>query len=383
MVGLLAVVLVVGSVISAILHVGLPGEETAAEHIITLAAFLLFALTGLVLVWRQPRNAIGWILFGIGGLPSLFAGFAAHGEHVLLETGKVDAFGLFGLWGNSWYFWLLLSLALVFLPLLFPDGRLPSRRWRPWAAIPTVAMVGMVALGMVAPTLSGQDVRELQVDNPIGIAGAPGVEEEAEFLFFGLLFGLGLGVLSIIIRFRRSRGVERQQLKWFFIGALLLPAIPAGEVLPESLSNFVLPVVLSLLPVAIGVAVLRYRLYEIDRVISRTVSYLLLTGALVGVYALGVLGVGALVPGERSDLLVAASTLAVAALFRPLRSRIQRIVDRRFNRARYDAARTLESFASRLRDEVEVDNVVNDLGTTVRTSFAPRSVAVWVQRAGP
>ena len=239
-------------------------------------------------------------------------------------------------------------------------------------------MVGMVALGMVAPTLGGQDVRELQVDNPIGIAGAPGVEEEAEFLFFGLLFGLGLGALSIIIRFRRSRGVERQQLKWFFIGALLLPAIPfGGELLPAPLSNFVLPVVLSLLPVAIGVAVLRYRLYEIDRVISRTVSYLLLTGVLVGVYALGVLGVGALVPGERSDLLVAASTLAVAALFRPLRARVQRIVDRRFNRARFDAGRTLESFTSRLRDEVDVDALVEDLGATIRSTFGPKRLNVW------
>ena len=372
------------SVAAVFIQRNIESDETLPDQFMTVAALATFTIVGALLVARRPEHPIGWILAGIGVMSTTFNSFASWGEYQLGRGEHPDAIGMLGLWANGWYFWLLLFLALNLLPVIFPDGRLPSRRWRAWFAIPVLAATAMVVLGALSPTLSGQGDKELVINNPIGITGVPGVEEEAAFLILGILLGMAMAVVAMVVRFRRSHGPERQQLKWFLLVVLFFPFVILGDMLPEQwrfLGNFLFPIALAGLPIAIGVAVLRYRLYDIDRLISRTVSYALLTGVLVGVYALGVLGIGALMPGERSDLLVAGSTLAVAALFRPMRSRIQSVVDRRFNRARYDAARTLETFSSRLRDEVDVDALVADLRQTVAETFTPRVVTAWTRSA--
>ncbi|MBW3664480.1 MAG: hypothetical protein KY469_15375, partial [Actinobacteria bacterium] len=176
----------------------------------------------------------------------------------------------------------------------------------------------------------------------------------------------------------RSRGAERQQLKVFLFAIALLPIVPLGDIVPLLDGGILLAVASGAVPVGVAVAILRYRLYDIDRVISRTLSYALLTTVLVGVYAAGVLGVGALLPGGSSDLLVAGATLAVAALFRPLRARIQGLVDRRFNRSRYDAGRLVEDFGRRLRDRVDLDEVAGELRGAAGRALQPRSVSLCV-----
>jgi hypothetical protein len=199
------------------------------------------------------------------------------------------------------------------------------------------------------------------------------------------LIAFAAAATSAVVRYRRSVGVERQQLRWFMLGMAGVPPSWAVAGALESstyaaIGGLVLAVSLALLPVAVAMAVLRHRLYDIDRIVSRTVSYAILTAVLIGVYALGVLGIGALLPGEPNDLLVAGSTLAVAALFRPLRSRTQRLVDRRFNRARYDTARTVEAFGARLRDEVDADALQSELHEVVRSTFGSSQVGTWLPK---
>jgi hypothetical protein len=340
---------------------------------------------GAMIVGRRARNAVGWMLLvsalGWAGQASATA-IVLH-LHAVGAGGSTTYLWLAWIGANGWI--LSFSTVILLLPLLFPDGRLPSHRWRPilWLALAMYGLGGLQALAP-GPLLVEEGVLEVAV-NPVGVDVLEPVLPHLEMLGIVVILPALAGcVAAPIVRFRRSRGVERQQIKWLVPPILLLPIVLllTGFAATEPLGLVLGAVVTTSIPVGIGVAVLRYRLYEIDRVISRTLAYAALTIFLVAVYTAGVLGLGwlarSVAAGGGGDIAVAASTLAVAALFGPARRRIQATVDRRFNRARYDAQRTVEAFAQRLRDEVDIDALTDHLRDVTDAVMQPRQVIVWV-----
>jgi hypothetical protein len=277
----------------------------------------------------------------------------------------------------------------VFVVLLFPTGQLPSCRWRPVAWATVVGLAGCVLGNAFAPTIITASHTK---SNPLGVTGPPG--DIFTLMAAGggtvLIPAAGLAaVLSLAFRYRRAQTAERAQLKWLvYAGALIVPAvlaeIPAERIVgpgdaADNLQNAITSGAVALVPVAIGIAVLRYRLYDIDRVISRTLAYAIVSGLLAGIYAgLALLATGVL--RLHSAVVVAAATLAVAALFSPLRRRVQRAVDRRFNRARYDAETTMAAFAARLKDAVDLDAVRDDLASVVQTVMEPAHMSMWTSQ---
>jgi hypothetical protein len=249
-----------------------------------------------------------------------------------------------------------------------------------------VSVLSVASLTVLSALSSTLEAAGRTVPSPIGLSGltARDIEESLPFQVFGILTGaiLVAAVVSLILRFRRSRGGERAQLKWFvyaatlvgltLIASILIPAFERSEV-----SGTVTGLAIGWIPIACGIAITRYHLYDIDRIINRTLVYGVLTVLLAGVYVGAVVGLGTLV-GE-STLLVAASTLLVAALFRPARRRVQDVIDRRFYRRKYDAARTLEAFSARLRDEVDLETLAGDLAAVVRETMQPASVSLWLR----
>lgn len=357
-------------------------DETSVEDLIIFVGFGMFAVVGALLVAKRPDNVIGWIL----SAASLVVGVAAcesYAAYVMTTRGRPDALAVAGAWANSWYWLLFLGLLFVYLPLLFPDGRLLSRRWLPVAVVPGIGLAAMVVLGALAETLRGQDV-DYEIDNPIGIEGLAHVEELPVLFVFGGLFAAGAigAVVSLVVRFRRSRGIERQQLKWFLYAAAPVPIAPFSDQVPAVIDAVAFGWVFLGLPAAIGIAVLRYRLYDIDVVINRTLVYGALTVSLALVYFGGVVGLQQLlapVVGESNQLAVVASTLAVAALFTPLRRRIQSFIDGRFYRSKYDATKTLEAFATKLRDKTDLDSLSDDLLGVVHETVQPKHASMWLR----
>ena len=279
----------------------------------------------------------------------------------------------------------VLGLIFVFTPLLFPTGRLPSPHWRPVAVTGALAVTAVAVLGAVQPTLKLQN-EEVYLPNPVSLAGAPDPEDGAlGAVLLGVLAAcMVASVVSVVLRFRRSSGVERQQLKWFtYSAALMLVAnVVTFTLLPEGVASDVLfGLSIAFVPIAAGVAILRHRLYDIDRLINRTLVYATLTAVLGTVYAGAVLLLGLFggVGGDLPSWAVAGATLAVAALFQPARRRIQAGVDRRFNRRRYDAARTVEAFSTRLRDQIELDTLSAELLAGVEQTLEPTTVSLWLR----
>jgi hypothetical protein len=351
-----------------------------------------YAAVGAVVAARRPGNAVGWLLvltavsFAVQGLAEAYAWSPPYPGYLLFA------------WLAAWVWCVPVMVAAIFLPLVFPDGRLLSRRWRP------VMWLGAAAL---AASIAGQVVKP--GDMGLEAPGAPpnplGAPQGAAGLIDGLLsatYAVGaiaslLAVASLVLRFRRARGASRQQLKWFaLIGLVALGSVAVGLIgalLPagawRDASETVTYVILLLtfvlgVPAATGIAILWHRLYDIDVVINRTLVYGSLTAILVTTYLGAVLTLRLVldpVTGH-SDLAVAGSTLAVAALVRPLRSRIQATVDRRFYRARYDAGRTLEAFSGRLRDEIDLETLGADLSRVVRDTVHPAHVSLWLREAG-
>lgn len=355
--------------------------------------FATFPVVGFLLIRRQPTNAIGWLLLCIGLCwavrGALFDGYVRWA--LTVHSGPLPGTGLVG--ALSFALWVpAISLIGTFPILLFPDGTPPSPRWRPLARASAVITIGLFLVTVVAPG----PVQQAPVDdlrNPLAIEAlrpvAPALEA-AVMLLPLCIIGCAAG---LVVRFRRSSGVERLQLKWlaaagsFVAGGYLLlmlggaygqltQAGPAPHWLDQASSAHFLS--FALIPAAIGVAVLKHGLYEIDRLISRTVGYAVVTGALVVTYVLLVTLVSRLTPSG-SSIGVAASTLAVAALFQPLRRRVQAGVDRRFDRARYDAEDTVLQFSRRLRDEVDLEAVRADLLTVVQTTVQPAAVGIWLR----
>jgi cell division protein FtsL len=362
---------------------GLPNEHPL-ENAVLIVGFGAFAVVGAVLVAKRPTNAIGWIMAAVALIVSIFHAGDTYTAYVMVTRGHPDALAVVGAWIGSWYWIPFLALALIYLPLLFPDGRLLSRRWLPVAVLPGIGALSIVVLGALAETLPVNEAPGYEIDNPIGIEGLGRVEDLPIFgVLDGLLFvGIVGAAASVVVRFRRSRGVERQQMKWFVYAAALLLLSPVEGLLPEIVSGVWFGVVLIGLPTAIGIAVLRYRLYDIDLVINRTLVYGPLTVMLILVYLVGVVSLQyafRALTGQESQIAIVASTLAIAALFNPLRRRVQAFVDRRFYRRKYDAAKTLESFSAKLRDETDLDRLGGELISVVRETMQPAHASLWLR----
>jgi hypothetical protein len=275
----------------------------------------------------------------------------------------------------------VLWLACVsFILLLTPTGSLPSPRWRRWARVAVAAPVLLVVLAAVDPQPLLPEHPE--VGNPLAVAVPAGLLVAAVAALI-VLVTLVAAAGSLVVRFRRARGVERQQLRWLAAGAALaavalLAAVAAAAMEKEGVVLGAVGICVALLPLATGAAVLRYRLYDLDRIISRTLAYGLLTALLGLGYAGVVLGLGRLLP-QGSSLAVAAATLAVAALFQPARRRIQQTVDRRFNRRKYNTTKTIEAFSTRLRDQVDLDTLSTELLAVVDQTMEPTRISLWLR----
>jgi hypothetical protein len=348
-------------------------------------AFTAFMVVGAVVVTHRPGNAVGWVFSAVGLVASSGVLAMEYAEFALFTRPGSLPGAMLAAWYQWW--WLpLLGLIFIFTPLLFPTGRLPSPRWRPLAAVAAGTIVAVIVLAALQPTLRLQN-EDLTVRNPIGVAGVPDPEESALgglFLVVFLVCSVA-AVASVVLRFRRSRGVERQQLKWFTYAALVMFAVNLATMfLPGgAVGDLLFGLAIAFLPVAAGIAILRHRLYDIDRLINRTVVYLALTALLGAVYAAVVLVVGLLfgrVDEETPSWAVAGATLAVAALFQPARRRIQAVVDRRFDRRSYDAARTAEAFGVRLRDQVDLDTLSVELLAVVDQTVQPTRLSLWLRQ---
>jgi hypothetical protein len=353
------------------------------EDLAIRVGFGAFAAVGALLVVKRPTNLIGWIMTTLALMIGLFPVGDAYAGYVMTTRGHPDALAVLGAWVQSWYWFLLIALTFVYLPLLFPDGRLPSRRWLPFAVLPGIAALAALVLGALTDTLTGQNI-DYRIDNPIGIEGLAPIEELPIFGLLGVLLAVGIltAMASVLVRFRRSRGVEREQMKWFLYASALLPTFLVSDYLPDVVGAVLFSLVFIALPVAIGVAILRYRLYEIDLIISRTLVYGPLTAMLVLLYVGSVVSLQyafRVLTGQSSQIAIVASTLAIAALFSPLRGRIQSFIDRSFYRRKYDAAKTLAQFSSRLRDETDLDSLNGELVSVVRETMQPANVSLWLR----
>jgi hypothetical protein len=354
-------------------------------------AALAFGTVGALVMQRVPANPIGPVFclmgltLGMGDLAYQYADQALYGSSSL-PGGDVEAWlqnlGLPPSFG-------LLGIALV----LFPDGRLPSRRWRPalWLA---VAGMTLIVVGYALRPGPLDDPFQT-VSNPFGVPGAFDILDAASgfgWIFMGM--SVAVAAAALIVRLGRSSGHERQQLKWIALAATVTGVAVGADVVSffaalegqriEQLRIVLLGVAFSALPVAAGMAILRYRLYDIDVVINRALVYGALSTILAGAYLGGVVLLQLVLSGvtQGSGLAVAASTLSVAALFRPARARVQEAVDRRFYRRKYDAAQTLERFAVHLREEVDLDALRAELGSVVANTMQPAHVSVWLREQG-
>jgi len=357
-------------------------HQLSAAGITTGAGFAVFAGVGAIVAFHQPRNPVGWLLisftfFFILGIDAQYYAVYCYlfGHRLPFAPAAVV------LKQSANFAFFLLPLAIF----LFPDGRLASPRW--WWVLSAYAVVsGFFTASAFAPAIAAVTGHDIRIDTTADLLDTgrlrgwlihpPGWMTAAGALLIGAIW------LSFVahqfLNWRRSGGERRQQLKWLACGAAVTLGIGVGasSVAPGALS-WILGTALFALPVSIGVGILRYRLYDIDRIISRTLAYTIVTGLLIGVYA-GLVLLTTHLLAFSSSASVAASTLVAVALFNPLRRRVQRLVARRFNRARYDADRTVAAFAARLKDAVDLDSVRNDLAGVVRQTLEPAHVSIWI-----
>ncbi len=376
--------LLIAAVVLSVLH-GSPDVGRIAFLVMVSAMIAGLSVIGSLIVLRQPRNLVGWLFLGssVG-----FAVASVSFEYIDLSEAQF-ALGLPGTitaaWLTSWLMIPNLIVLVVLVPLFFPTGRLPSPRWRPVAAL---AIAGIVATSIGAALVPGPLERvNARIDNPVGV-----IVPHPLIDIFGFIDGVSgvavftLAAASVVVRYRHGTPLERLQLRWFAYPATLgIVGIGMSSIIDTGIVGDVAWLgglaSLAALPFAIGVAILRHRLLDIDLVIKRTIAYAALSVLLVGAEVAGVLVLQVLLESVTQDrtYAVAAATLGVAALFQPARRRIQAWVDRRFDRIRYDAARTVDGFGSRLRDRLDLDDVCAELVVTAGSALRPASVAVWVR----
>jgi len=365
---------VVGAFLGVVVT-GAAAEDGEGSAIAYTVFVCVFATVGALVASRRPRNPIGWILLA-GGVAYTVGGLTVS------QTEGDGSAPVLVHWLSTWVWMAGIGPVATFGLLLFPDGRLPSGGWRIFAWFAAAAIVATGALIAFEPgPFEGSTI-----ENPLGIDALPGLfdalQNAAPAALALAIFG---SIASLFVRFRRARDVERQQLKWLsytgaLVGVALAVAITIETIVGDravDLTNTIVSLSLALVPLAMGIAILRHRLFDIDVVINRTLVYGALTATLGGAYLGLVLLVG-LAVGE-SGFAVAVSTLAVAALFRPARARIQAAVDRRFYRRRYDAAQTLEAFGGRLRDELDLETLGEDLRDVVAETVQPAHVSLWLR----
>ena len=366
---------------------GVPLGISAHGGVGLAAVALPVAVLGLVIARRQPGNRIAWLLLGFSALLAFYqdaANYAVldyHFHHGRLPLGPAAAVIASELWSS-------LFLVLPLVILLFPDGRLPSR-WR-LVLRAYLGVCGLITAILLAGGAWQVSRAPIVVDGKGQLVNNPGPPGVPLIVFLILLVAVPAFWLSFVLRqvlsWRRATGERRAQLKWLMAGSAATVIGLAGTVLLSSnggllaaLDNVLLGFGIFSLPVCISLAILKYHLYDIDRLISRTVSYTLVTGLLIGVYA-GLVLLATQVFRFHTPVAVAAATLAAAALFNPVRRRVQRAVDRRFNRARYDADQTVAAFAARLKDAVDLDSVRDDLASVVHQALEPAHASVWISR---
>ena len=332
-----------------------------------------YSVIGAVIASRLPNHPIGWICCAIGLIAAVDHFGGEYAVYALLAHPEALAGGQAMLWLQGW-FWMLFVGLIVFLLLLFPNGRLPSSRWRPFAW----GSVAVISVGVIWSSAISPDVRFDAPPSPIQL--------------LVLLLGL-VAAASVVVGRRNARGVERQQIKWllyagpiWFVGSALKIAVFFFMLVEGAWGLWVSYLLVAVGglggPIAIGIAILRYRLYEIDILINRTLVYGSLTALLALVYFGGIVvlqRVFVVLTGEKSTLAVVASTLVIAALFNPLRRRVQEFVDRRFYRRKYDARKTLEAFSARLRDETDLGALRDELVGVVRETMQPAHVSLWLR----
>jgi hypothetical protein len=373
-----------------LIEAGMPAlTSVLSQGNLTSAVAAVSAVTvGAVVASRRPRHRVGWLVVALG-LSLVASGFAfSYTRYGLVaRPGALPAADYLAGFANGAVF-LYLSLA-SFILLLTPTGRLPSPRWRWWARVQVAAVVVAFLSSALHPTPLYPEYPE--IGNPLGVAGLAGGPLTAAFPVGALLIlaGLPVGAVSLLLRFRRARGLERLQLRWLAVGAAVAAAalvVSLTALVVEDSDGVIFQAALGFcvmaLPLATGAAILRYRLYDLDRIISRTLAYGLLTVLLGTGYAAVVLGLGQLL-GRDSSLVVAAATLAVAAVFQPARRRVQQVVDQRFNRRRHDAATTIAAFSARLRDQVDLTTLTGELLTVVDQTMQPTLASLWLRPQGP
>ena len=374
--------------------------ESPGVHIFTYwaedtVAALGFSTIGAIIVSHRPEHPIGWLFCVMGLLAGIDHFCGEYAIYALLAHPGALPAGAAGAWVRSWV-WVLFIGVGMFLVLLFPDGRLPSRRWRPFAwSVVTVVILGAIALAFSPEPVDGLG----PIENPLGIellgfAREGEVSAVVETLLFVPLASVAAG--SLLVRLRRSRGVERQQVKWFayaevvlVIGTITAYIISEAKSVPwwvPSVGFLLTMVGIAGWPIGVAIAILWHRLYDIDLLINRTLVYATLTVSLLTVYFGGIVVLQrlfVLLTGQKSTLAVVASTLAIAALFMPLRRRIQSLIDRRFYRRKYDARKTLEAFSARLRNEPDLEALSDDLVGVVRETMQPAHVSFWLRPDAP
>jgi hypothetical protein len=381
-----------------------PGDVTlvaAISETISFVLFLAFPIVGALVASRRPRNPIGWILLADGLLWIVLAVTDSYLVYGVARPGSVPFPVTVGALGNTWLWVPTVGLLGIYLILLFPDGQLPSRGWRPLALFSGAVIVLLsVAEGLAPGPLENQG----GVRNPFGIEALPWLVGVAQIITPLLPLCILASAVSMVLRFRRSRGEVRQQIKWVafvtsLVGLLYLCAMIVSQLLFVLRGGGSLPPTpwwLDLLfsvavlgfaavPVAIGFAVLRYRLYDIDIIINRTLVYGSLTAMLVAIYLSGVATTQLLYrtltgQEQQPQFAVVVSTLAIAALFNPLRHRIQSFIDRRFYRRKYNARKTLEEFSAKLRDETDLETLNRDLAGVIDETLQPAHISLWLRR---
>jgi len=355
--------------------------------VLALAALVLaFSTVGALIVARRPGNAIGWILCAAGltiGATTLASGYAVFS---LAGPSRLP--------GTEWAAWFAYWIwvpgvgpAMTFGLLLFPDGRLPSRRWR---VVGWLAVVALATLAFGSAFTPGPLSDYPEVTNPLGLALLKeSVLEDGGVGWVLLPASVVISAVSIAVRYRRATGEERQQIKWFVFASVLLAVgwsaqnVTSGSGELQVTFSYLLGITSLLgIPVAVGIAILRHRLYDIDHIINRTLVYGALTAMLALVYLGGVVLLQQAfrgLTGQESQLAIVASTLAIAALFNPLRGRIQTFIDRRFYRRKYDARKTLEAFSNKLREETDLDALNNEMVGVVRETMQPAHISLWLR----